>query len=109
MSTGEPLNREVVEQFRNNFNLTVRDGYGQTESTLLIGFLKTLNHDQVQWVKEIPGSRVTIVDDEGQPVETNVKGNIALPLDFPGLFKGYYKDEERTKALKRVTITLLET
>ena len=52
VSTGEPLNREVVEQFRNNFNLTVRDGYGQTESTLLIGFLKTLNHDQVQWVKK---------------------------------------------------------
>lgn len=52
VSAGEPLNREVVEQFRNNFNLTVRDGYGQTESTLLIGFLKTLNHDQVQWVKK---------------------------------------------------------
>ena len=33
VSAGEPLNREVVEQFRNNFNLTVRDGYGQTEST----------------------------------------------------------------------------
>ena len=107
MSTGEPLNREVVEQFRNNFNLTVRDGYGQTESTLLIGFLKDTKSRPGSMGKEIPGSRVTIVDDEGQPVETNVKGNIALPLDFPGLFKGYYKDEERT--LKRVTITLLET
>ena len=98
VSAGEPLNREVVEQFRNNFNLTVRDGYGQTESTLLIGFLKDTKSRPGSMGKEIPGSRVTIVDDEGQPVETNVKGNIALPLDFPGLFKGYYKDEERTKA-----------
>ena len=79
---GEPLNREVVEQFRNNFNLTVRDGYGQTESTLLIGFLKDTKSRPGSMGKEIPGSRVTIVDDEGQPVETNVKGNIALPLDF---------------------------
>ncbi len=38
VSAGEPLNREVVEQFKKYFNLTVRDGYGQTESTLLIGF-----------------------------------------------------------------------
>lgn len=98
VSAGEPLNREVVEQFRNNFNLTVRDGYGQTESTLLIGFLKDTKSRPGSMGKEIPGSRVTIVDDEGQPVETNVKGNVALPLDFPGLFKGYYKDEERTKA-----------
>lgn len=40
VSAGEPLNREVVEQFKKHFDLTVRDGYGQTESTLLIGFLK---------------------------------------------------------------------
>ena len=52
VSAGEPLNREVVEQFKRNFNLTVRDGYGQTESTLLIGFLKDiLNLVLVQWGK----------------------------------------------------------
>ena len=60
----------------------MRDGYGQTESTLLIGFLKDTKSRPGSMGKEIPGSRVTIVDDEGQPVETNVKGNIALPLDF---------------------------
>lgn len=98
VSAGEPLNREVVEQFRKNFNLTVRDGYGQTESTLLIGFLKDTEPRPGSMGKEIPGSHVTVVDDDGKKVDTNVKGNIALPLDFPGLFKGYYKDEERTKA-----------
>ncbi|MFC0137883.1 acyl--CoA ligase [Staphylococcus petrasii] len=98
VSAGEPLNREVVEQFRKNFNLTVSDGYGQTESTLLIGFLKDTEPRPGSMGKEIPGSHVTVVDDDGNKVDTNVKGNIALPLDFPGLFKGYYKDEERTKA-----------
>ena len=51
VSAGEPLNREVVEQFKRHFNITVRDGYGQTESTLLIGFLKILNHVWVLWAK----------------------------------------------------------
>ena len=109
VSAGEPLNREVVEQFRNNFNLTVRDGYGQTESTLLIGFLKDTKSRPGSMGKEIPGSRVTIVDDEGQPVETNVKGNIALPLDFLVCLKVIIKMKNVRKQLKRVTITLLET
>ena len=37
--------------------------------------------------------------------DTNVKGNIALPLDFPGLFKGYFKDEKRTKGTGDYYIT----
>ncbi|BBD88992.1 acyl-CoA synthetase MbcS [Staphylococcus caprae] len=98
VSAGEPLNREVVEQFKRNFNLTVRDGYGQTESTLLIGFLKDTEPRPGSMGKGIPGSFVTIIDDDGNEVPPHTKGNIAVPLDLPALFKGYYKDEERTKA-----------
>ncbi|EFR89451.1 acetyl-coenzyme A synthetase, partial [Listeria innocua FSL S4-378] len=39
VSAGEPLNREVIQVFQDNFDIKVRDGYGQTESTLLIGTL----------------------------------------------------------------------
>ena len=69
VSAGEPLNREVVEQF----NLTVRDGYGQTESTLLIGFLKDTKSRPGSMGKEIPGSRVTIVDDEDNRLKQMLK------------------------------------
>ncbi|HHQ6667868.1 TPA: AMP-binding protein [Staphylococcus aureus] len=96
VSAGEPLNREVVEQFKKYFNLTVRDGYGQTESTLLIGFLKDTPQRIGSMGKGIPGSSVTVVDDEGNSVPANTKGNIAVPLDLPALFKGYYKEPERT-------------
>lgn len=65
VSAGEPLNREVVEQFKKYFNLTVRDGYGQTESTLLIGFLKDTPQRIGSMGKGIPGSSVTVVDDDG--------------------------------------------
>ncbi|MGQ0453255.1 AMP-binding protein, partial [Bacillus sp. SS-TM] len=37
VSAGEPLNREVIETFKKHFHITVRDGYGQTENTLLVG------------------------------------------------------------------------
>ena len=74
VSAGEPLNREVVEQFKKHFDLTVRDGYGQTESTLLIGFLKDTPQRSGSMGKGIPGSSVTVVDDEGNDVPTNTKG-----------------------------------
>ncbi|MBM7133939.1 acyl--CoA ligase [Staphylococcus lugdunensis] len=98
VSAGEPLNKEVVNQFEAHFGLTVRDGYGQTESTLLIGFLKDTKPRPGSMGKAIPGSDTTVVDDEGRQVAPGVKGNIAVPLDLPALFKGYYKDEARTKA-----------
>src|SRR5690606_7301602 len=39
VSAGEPLNREVIDTFRKHFGVEVRDGYGQTENTLLVGTL----------------------------------------------------------------------
>lgn len=96
VSAGEPLNREVVEKFQANFNLTVRDGYGQTESTLLIGFLKDTESRPGSMGKAIPGSYVTVINDDGKLAEIGEVGNIAVPLDLPALFKGYYKDPERT-------------
>ncbi|MGV3244939.1 acyl-CoA synthetase MbcS [Staphylococcus sp. 11261D007BR] len=100
VSAGEPLNRDVVEKFQRHFDLTVRDGYGQTESTLLIGFLKETPSRIGSMGKAIPGSGVTIVDDDGEEVAVNTKGNIAVPVDLPALFKGYLKDEERTEQAK---------
>ncbi|MDN6181864.1 MAG: AMP-binding protein, partial [Staphylococcus equorum] len=92
----EPLNREVVEKFQENFDLTVRDGYGQTESTLLIGFLKDTESRPGSMGKAIPGSHVTVINDDGELSKVGEVGNIAVPLDLPALFKGYYKDPERT-------------
>ncbi|REI04879.1 acyl-CoA synthetase MbcS [Staphylococcus felis] len=98
VSAGEPLNRDVVEKFQSHFDLIVRDGYGQTESTLLIGFLKETAPRMGSMGKAIPGSDVAIVDDEGHEVPAHTKGNIAVPVDLPALFKGYLKDQERTES-----------
>ncbi|MDN8955004.1 AMP-binding protein, partial [Staphylococcus aureus] len=79
------------EQFKKYFNITVREGYGQTESTLLIGFLKETPQRIGSMGKGIPGSSFTVVDDEGNSVPANTKWKIAVPLDLTALFKGYYK------------------
>ncbi|NWK85011.1 AMP-binding protein [Staphylococcus sp. GSSP0090] len=103
VSAGEPLNREVVEKFQNHFNITVRDGYGQTESTLLIGFLKDTESRPGSMGKAIPGSHVTVINDDGELAEVGEVGNIAVPVDLPALFKGYYKDPERTAEPRKGT------
>lgn len=101
VSAGEALNREVIDVFKNNFNITVRDGYGQTESTLVIGTVKNMAIRAGSMGKPILPEFVNIVDEAGNPVGTYEEGNIALRKDFPALFVGYYEDEERTaKAFK---------
>ena len=97
VSAGEPLNQEVVEKFQDTFDITVRDGYGQTESTLVIGLLKDVKGKPGSMGKAIPGSEVTIIDDEGNLAEVGEVGNIAVPVDLPALFKGYFKEPERTQ------------
>ena len=101
VSAGEALNREVIDIFQNQFNIMVRDGYGQTESTLVIGTVKGMEIRPGSMGKPIMPEFVEIVDEDGKPVKVGEKGNIALRKDFPALFVKYYEDLERTeKAFK---------
>ncbi|WP_270180604.1 acyl-CoA synthetase MbcS [Alkalihalobacillus sp. CinArs1] len=97
VSAGEPLNREVIDTFRRCFNIDVRDGYGQTENTLLVGILKGMEVKAGSMGKPTPGNQVEIINEEGEPVQVGEVGDIAVHKDVPALFKRYYKDEERTQ------------
>jgi acetyl-CoA synthetase len=97
VSAGEPLNREVIDQFKRHFGVIVRDGYGQTENSLLVGTLKGMTVKPGSMGKPIPGNRVEIIDKEGRPVVVGEVGDIAVHRDSPILFVGYYRDEERTR------------
>src|SRR5699024_11758920 len=79
----------------------VRDGYGQTESTLLLGIMDGMEVRPGSMGKPTPGNEVEIIDEEGNIVEIGEVGDIAVRLNCPALFKGYYKDEERTAVCKR--------
>jgi acetyl-CoA synthetase len=98
VSAGEPLNREVIDIFRRRFNLTIRDGYGQTESTLLIGTLKeTPMRIGSMGQPTVPGL-VTIIDEEGKPAPVGQVGDIGVHKQMPALFSTYYKDPQRVAA-----------
>ncbi|MGO4888725.1 acyl-CoA synthetase MbcS [Anaerobacillus sp. MEB173] len=96
VSAGEPLNREVIDTFRRCFNVDVRDGYGQTENTLLIGTLLGMEIKPGSMGKPTPGNEVEIIDEDGKPVGVGEVGDIAVHKDAPALFREYYKDPERT-------------
>ncbi|CAM3759693.1 acyl-CoA synthetase MbcS [Mesobacillus zeae] len=96
VSAGEPLNREVIDTFKKHFNVDVRDGYGQTENTLLVGVTKDMELRPGSMGKPTPGNRVEIIDENGNPCPVGEVGDISVHIETPALFKNYYKDPERT-------------
>jgi acetyl-CoA synthetase len=101
VSAGEALNREVIDVFKKQFDLLIRDGYGQTESTLLIGNIGGMELRIGSMGRAIIPEAVQVVDNEGNPVSAGEVGNIAVRRDFPALFKLYYKDPEKTAKAMR--------
>ncbi|HWL13607.1 MAG TPA: AMP-binding protein [Ureibacillus sp.] len=97
VSAGEPLNSEVINKFLNVFSLQVRDGYGQTENTLLVGTLLGMAPKPGSMGKPTPGNLVEVINDFGEPTKSGEVGDIAVHAATPALFKGYLKDLERTK------------
>ncbi|WP_433743698.1 acyl-CoA synthetase MbcS [Falsibacillus pallidus] len=96
VSAGEPLNREVIDTFKKHFDIEVRDGYGQTENTLLVGIMKGMELKPGSMGKPTPGNRVDIINEDGEPCGIGEVGDIAVHVETPALFKNYYKDPERT-------------
>ncbi|MGN7764916.1 acyl-CoA synthetase [Paenibacillus sp. 22594] len=95
VSAGEPLNQEVINTFQEHFDITIRDGYGQTESTLIIAALKDEPIRVGSMGKSIAPGLVEVIDEEGNVLPAGVVGDIAVHLSMPALFQNYYKDPER--------------
>lgn len=90
---GEPLNPEVIDQVRAAWGLTIRDGYGQTETTALAGNSPGQDIKIGSMGRPLPGYRVQVSDADGHPAS---EGEVALLLgaDRPaGLMQGYQGDD----------------
>jgi acyl-coenzyme A synthetase/AMP-(fatty) acid ligase len=101
VSAGEPLNPEVIKAFRDAFELTIRDGYGQTENTLLVGNLPGVEIRPGSMGLPAPHHDVDVIDEEGGIAETGAEGDVALRGDPPTLFTGYWNQPEETAAVRR--------
>jgi acetyl-CoA synthetase len=94
-SAGEPLNPEVIEQVRAAWNITIRDGFGQTENVLLLGNFPGQTVKPGAVGKPSPGHCIVLLDGEGKECDD---GEISVKCDPKpkSLMDGYIDDEART-------------
>lgn len=86
---GEPLNPEVIDQVKTAWGLTIRDGYGQTETTAMVGNSPGQKVKIGSMGRPLPGYVVKITDADGHPAK---EGEITLALGDArpaGLMQGY--------------------
>ncbi len=98
-SAGEPLNPEVIRAWRDGTGgLTVYDGYGQTETTVLVANFRALAVRPGSMGKPVPGYDVAIVDDDGAAMPAGEVGHIAVRTEPRpvGLFVEYVGDADAT-------------
>ncbi|MEU5877148.1 AMP-binding protein [Spirillospora sp. NPDC047279] len=96
VAAGEPLNPEVIERVKAAWGVTIRDGFGQTETTVQIANSPGQPVTLGSMGRPAPGYRVTLLDPlTGRPAE---EGEICLDLDDRplGLMKAYHGDDART-------------
>jgi acyl-coenzyme A synthetase/AMP-(fatty) acid ligase len=100
-AAGEPLNPEVIEVWREHFKLTVHDGYGQTESTILVANMPGMEIKPGAMGLPFPGHDVRVVDHELNETKNDEVGEVAVrvkPERPPSLFLEYWKNPEETAA-----------
>jgi acetyl-CoA synthetase/medium-chain acyl-CoA synthetase len=106
VSAGEPLNPEVFHAWKNATGLSIYDGYGQTESVLLIGNFRSCN-DPIRpgsMGKPAPGFAISLLDDQLQEVPQGDEGEIAIrvkPERPLGLFQEYWRNPAENAASSR--------
>ncbi len=98
-TAGEALNPEVYRQFEKATGLQIKEGFGQSESTMIIGNMTGAPHKIGSMGKAAPIYDVDVVDAEGKSVAVGDVGEIVIRIDrgIPcGLAVCYYGDEEKT-------------
>ena len=104
VAAGEPLNPETIKTWKEATGITIRDGYGQTESVILCANFPCIEPKAGSMGKPSPGIDLRVIDDDGNLVEPNTEGDIALrmtPQPPQGFFREYRGDPARTAATRR--------
>jgi acetyl-CoA synthetase len=100
MSAGEPLNPEVIDQVQRAWGVTIRDGYGQTETTALVGNSPGQPLKPGSMGRPLVGCPIVLLDHDDKLSD---EGEVCVRLaDHPlNLTVGYYGDEARTAGAMR--------
>ncbi len=99
-AAGEPLNIKVLSRWREITDLTIREGYGQSETVLLCCSIPDLPVKPGSMGLPPPGIDLAVIDQDGRRLPPGETGEIAVRVDTTdrpvGLFQGYWHDPEAT-------------
>ncbi len=99
VGAGEPLNPEVIHIWQDTTGMTIRDGYGQTETVLLCGNFPPVEVRPGSMGKPSPGFDVSVIDHDGSELPANQEGDIAVrikPQRPIWMFQEYWRNPEAT-------------
>ncbi len=102
VAAGEPLNPEVIEQWQKGTGIVIRDGFGQTESSCMVGNLPGATIKPGSMGKPLFLYDIVIADDHGNIMPNNEEGNICVRTDTDkpnGIFTEYFGDPEKKQSV----------
>ncbi len=97
ISAGEAMNPVVAEKWRQLTGLSVGEGYGQTETLMIVLNYPAMPIKFGSMGRPSPGCDVDIVDEEGRRLPPGEEGDIAVAMPNPQMMLGYWQDDERTQ------------
>jgi acyl-coenzyme A synthetase/AMP-(fatty) acid ligase len=101
---GEPLNPEVIKVWQDVTGMTIRDGYGQTETVILCANFPPLEVKPGSMGKPSPGFEIEVIDHDGNPLPPNKEGDIAVkvkPQRPTWMFREYWRNPDASNACIR--------
>ncbi len=104
VAAGEPLNKGIIEVWKERTGMYIYDGYGQTETVNVLANYRCLPVKPGSMGVPAPGFNVDIIDENGKPVLPNTEGDIAIavkPGRPAGLFKEYLGNPDATEMAVR--------
>lgn len=95
---GEALNPDTFKTWQKATGLMLMEGFGQTETTVVIANLRGMTPKPGSMGKPVPQYKVDIIDEEGRSCDPGVNGEIVVGIDPrpPGMMVGYYRNPEKT-------------
>jgi acetyl-CoA synthetase len=97
ISAGEPLNPEVIKEWKRRFGIDAYDGIGMTEVMVYVSNMSGMKIKLGSCGKPQPGHLCALLDENGKPVKQGETGALAINKTDPGLFREYWNKPEKTK------------
>jgi acetyl-CoA synthetase len=102
VTAGEPLYPEIYHGFLKTTGLRIMEGFGQTESVVMIANYPWMEPRPGSMGKPAPCYDIDIINDDGSSCDVGEEGEIVIRTDgrkTPGLFRGYYRDDDITQRM----------